>query len=146
VRLVDQLVEEMIIQRANFADAEKSFMRSKPKVPGAEDELLSLTSRLDTAADMLADGDLDRAGYQRIRDRVAPRIAELKKATAPSADHSALAQMVASDDKPGYWSRIKVETKREIVRSLFDGVIILPAKGIERDQCLWFVWTDHSRP
>ncbi|MCW2092780.1 UNVERIFIED_ORG: DNA invertase Pin-like site-specific DNA recombinase [Rhodococcus erythropolis] len=147
VRLVDDLVGKVVVNRVLRMDANPGFMRRVASSPTGEAELLELNSRLDTAADMLADGELDRAGYQRIRDRVSPRIAELKKAMAPSAAHSALAQMIASEDKTEYWnSHADVAEKREVVRSLFDGVIILPAKGIERDQSLRFVWRDHSRP
>ncbi|WP_442972477.1 recombinase family protein [Rhodococcus sp. BH5] len=143
VRLVDDLVGRAVVRRCNLPDAQRAFDPAPPDAEKFESELRDLQLRLATAADMLADGDMDRAGYLRVRDRVSPRISELKKLAQPNESDGSLARMIRSPDKEEYWNSpgLPVSEKRTIIRELLDGVIILPAKAVAaRDQCLWWVW------
>lgn len=132
VAFVDGLIEKGLIAWLTQSDASRILEPEPIITPGDRDELEALEARLATAADMLADGDIDRAGYIRIKTRVTPRITELKALIQPNVTKQDFLKRLAKDPVT-VWAGATLTQKRDTIRKVFDGIIILKAYGKRHD-------------
>ncbi|MBT2266392.1 recombinase family protein [Rhodococcus erythropolis] len=132
VKFVDGIVEETLIDLVSNRQYERVTEPVISRQSDVESELAALQARMDTAADMLADGDLDRLGYQRVKSRVEPRLAELKKLMRPVSS-SAILDDLRRGEPLQNWSRMTLDARRAAIRLAFGGVVLLKSKGKRRD-------------
>lgn len=99
-----------------------------PSRSGAELELEDLEARGGELADMLADGELDRAAYARARDRLNGRIEEVKGRLREDLEADRRAEtMRTAFDLVEHWDALDLDAKRAFIAVFAEHAMVKPA-------------------
>ena len=127
---IDELTEAVIIERLSQPDASKLLESESPKVDLSvlRDESNAQRRRMSEAAQLFADGKIQGSQLQTITSSCEERIGELEQQIAESVTASPLTGLIGAEDVRAVWDDLDVSLKREVVRTLFERVVIEPVK------------------
>ena len=125
---VDATVGELVIARVSKPDAIRLLTppRLARDAQRLQREAGELRARLAEAADMYADGEVSRAGHERIVSRVQRQLDEVLNQMSNTSS-SALFGVVDRKDPRAAWHALSVERRRAVVDELMT-VTILPER------------------
>ena len=121
---VDELVLGVVAERLRRPDAVAVFTPPAPDMAPVAAEIVVLRARLEQAAGMFADGDLDAAGVRLVRDRVGPRLAALEATVAASHRTGVLTDLVGKTDALGLLEALPLARRRAIIDLLVTVTIV----------------------
>ena len=115
---VDQLVREVVCGALAAWDVRPAPSGGRENSGALAARAAAVRARLDEAADMFASGELDRAGYGRVRERLEGELADLESRMATSVQTSALADLPDTEEALlELWDAADVHRRRRIVQA-----------------------------
>jgi hypothetical protein len=124
--VVDDVVLQVIGARlalSDLADLLPVAESGTVNVPALRAEVHKLRDRLDELAVMLADGDLDRAGYRTARDRVSGRLEAAEGSLSAATRRSPVAALATSTDPAAAFRAADLDAQRAVIRELIEVTI-----------------------
>lgn len=104
-----------------------------PAQSRAAEEVVELTNRLDSLAELFAEGALDPADYAKSAGLIRERLADAKRRAVVSAGKPATARLLEANDVGAAFDRLAgdddPEPLRLVLRELLDGVDVPPERG-----------------
>lgn len=142
---IDELTEAVVIERLSQPDATDLLVQQEQvsDVGALRDESNALRARIDEAALLFADGKIQGPQLQQITATCEDRIALLERQIASTVAISPLNAVVGADDVTAAWDGLDIMQQREILRTLFDRIVIEPVKQgsrIFRPESVTYVW------
>lgn len=142
---IDELTEAVIFERLSRPDAEQLLQtqESNVDVTALRDESNAQRTRITDAAQLFADGKIQATQLETITASCEQRISELEKLIAKSVTASPLVDLLDAPDIERAWHSLDIMLQREIVRTLFDRIVIEPVKRgarIFRPESVTYVW------
>jgi DNA invertase Pin-like site-specific DNA recombinase len=127
---IDEFVEAVIIERLSRPDAAELLTPTTPAadVAALRDESNVQRARIDEAASLFAQGNIQALQLQTITATCEQRIKELEQQIADTVSQSPLTTLIGVDDVAATWDELDLSIQREIVRTLFDRIVIGPGK------------------
>lgn len=142
---IDELTEAVVIERLSRPDAAQLLPDQQHSVDLAalRDESNSQRARIDEAAKLFANGHIQGKQLQTITTVCEQRIAEIEQQIAASVTISPLNAIVGAEDVAEAWHGLDIMQQREILRTLFERIVIEPVKQgarIFRPESVTYVW------
>ena len=142
---IDELTEAVILKRLSRDDAKQLLEPDKPEldVSALRDESNAQRTRIDEAAKLFAAGKIQATQLETITAACEARIGEIEKTIADSVTASPLTGLIAAADVRSAWEDLDIMLKREVVRTLFDRIVLEPVgRGarIFRPESVTYVW------
>ena len=142
---IDELTEAVIIERLSRPDAEQLLNTTNDEVDvtALRDESNAQRTRISEAAQLFADGKIQATQLETITASCEQRISELEKLIAESVVASPVTGLAAAENIEQAWHDLDIMLKREVVRTLFDRIVIEPVKRgsrIFRPESVTYVW------
>jgi DNA invertase Pin-like site-specific DNA recombinase len=127
---VDDLVEQVVLDRLARPDAQGIFARTDDVGRAARERADALRARLDTAADEYAAGRITAAQLVRITASLRPDLqaAEADASRAVRGLHPDALAGLTGDPGRDRWDQLSVAQQRAVLETLFDAVTILPTR------------------
>jgi hypothetical protein len=129
---IDDLVLRVVAGRLalpDVADLVAAPATDELDVPALRTEAERLRGRLDMFAEMLAEGEIDRAGYRTATAKVRAKVDEAEAAVASAARRSPLAPMLTAPDPAAAFVAADVEVQRAVIRELCTVRLNRPGPG-----------------
>jgi DNA invertase Pin-like site-specific DNA recombinase len=142
---IDELTEAVIFERLSRPDAEQLLRpkESEVDVTALRDESNAQRARITEAAQLFADGKIQATQLETITASCEQRIRELEKVIGESVTASPLVGLLEASDIERAWRGLDIMLQREIVKTLFDRIVLEPVKRgsrIFRPESITFVW------
>src|SRR5699024_4720462 len=142
---IDELTEAVILERLSRDDAKQLLEPDKPEldVSALRAESNAQRTRIDEAAKLFAAGKIQATQLETITAACEARISELEKTIADSVTASPLTGLIAASDVRSAWEDLDIMLKREVVRTLFDRIVLEPVgRGarIFRPESITYIW------
>jgi site-specific DNA recombinase len=129
--LLERFIADAVLLRLDSPAMEAALTGS-----GHDDEeasrlaatIQSDTERLDELTVMYADGEIDRAGLRKARERIENRRASNRRALARMTQHSALDGLIGNGEQlRQQWADLNLTRQVAIIKAVLDHVVIQPA-------------------
>lgn len=142
---IDEATEAVIIERLSHPDAVNLLPNNEPSVDlGAlRDEANAQRARITEAAQLFAEGTIQAGQLRTITETCEQRIKELEAQIASTVSESPLTELIGAADVAAAWHDLDISLQREVVRILFNRVVIEPVKRGTRTfepESVRFVW------
>lgn len=125
---VDEMVEQMVLYRLESPAVVDALAGRTEPVAGQEDlseQILGYESRLEQAAMMFAEGELDQKGLVQIRHKIGAQLETLRAKVANTESRLTLKTFLRDGkDLAAMWEGLDQSRKREILRAVIDRVEI----------------------
>lgn len=141
---IDDLVEAVVIERLSRPDAlELLPRRSDVDLSALRDEANAQRTRISEAAQLFADGQIQATQLATITSTCEQRVSEIEAQIAATVAESPLTELLAAHDVARAWKELDISLKREVLRTLFDRIVIDPVQRGSRTfdpATVRFVW------
>jgi DNA invertase Pin-like site-specific DNA recombinase len=127
---VEDLVRDMVLAALDgpgIARAMRARAGDDREARRITEELDGFRQRLLQADEMFVEGDIDRAGLQRMRASLIQRIEDRERALARIAGRSIVSDVAVVHDLRGFWDGADLERRRALVALAVESVVIHPA-------------------
>lgn len=127
MRPVDEVITNRIFTVIDRRDFGRRLGRAQGRPAALDEERRRLLERLDTLADMLAQGELDRTGYARARKNVQAQLEALRDRDREASATTPLDRWTRGGLREA-WAGLTLDQRRGIITALVDRIVITPAK------------------
>lgn len=132
---IDDLVEAVVIERLSRPDARELLLptgRDDVDVTKLRNEANAQRARIDEAAQLFADGKIRATQLEIITAACEAEIIQLEEQVASTVSTTPLVSLVGVSDVKKAWNALDISVKREVVRTLFERIILEPVARGER--------------
>ncbi len=125
---IEQDVTGRLLARLDASAVGEGYLGAAQNKTARVAQLDELDARSDEIADMLADGDLDRAGYRRAKDRLDRLRAEVLAATRrDDVAERRRATQAEAFDLAGSWRSLDIDRQRIVLDAFVERIEVRPA-------------------
>lgn len=131
VKNVDHQANRLILEKLSGEDGPNLLAEDPTAAREGRVELEELRAKLDNAADLFADGEIDREQLRRITARTRPRIEAAERKVAAAMPSPAVARLAnRAETIVAAWDGLDLITRRDVVAALATFTLApAPAKG-----------------